>query len=69
MRIWQRIFVDHPKSVDQTYIQHMCVAGWFFSRLLAASCAALIHAMIPCLFEKTAGRMIEEMYVRITPRN
>ena len=69
MRIWQRIFVDHPKSVAQTYIQHMCVAGWFFSRLLAASCAALIHAMIPCLFEKTAGRMIEEMYARITPRN
>ena len=69
MRIWQRIFVDHPKSVDQTYIQHMCVAGWFFSRLLAASCVALIHAMIPCLFEKTAGRMIEEMYARITTRN
>ena len=69
MRIWQRIFVDHLKSVDQTYIQHMCVAGWFFSRLLAASCAALIHAIIPCLFEKTAGRMIEEMYARITTRN
>lgn len=69
MRIWQRIFVDHPKSVDQTYIQHMCVAGWIFSRLLAASCAALIHAIIPCLFEKTAGRMIEEMYARITTRN
>ena len=69
MRVWQRIFVDHPKSVKETYFQHMRVAGWFASRLLAASCAALIHAIIPCLFEKTAGRMIEQMYAQITSRD
>ena len=69
MRICQRIFVDHPKSVDETYFQHMRVAGWFASRLLAAGCAAIIHAVLPCLFEKTAGRMIEQMYAQITSRD
>ena len=69
MRIWQRVFVDHPKSVDETYFQHMRVAGWFASRLLAPGCAAIIYTVLPCLFEKTAGRMIEQMYAQITSRD
>ncbi|MEM9249929.1 MAG: DUF6356 family protein, partial [Pseudomonadota bacterium] len=59
-RTWQRIFVDHPQSVDETYFEHMRFAGWFAARLLLAGGAALIHAVIPCLFEKTASRMIGE---------
>ena len=30
--------------------------------------AALVHALIPCLFEKTASRMIREMHERIVSR-
>ena len=61
-RTWQRIFVDHPHSVDVTYFEHMCFAGRFAARLLLAGCVALIHAIVPCLFEKTASRMIGEMH-------
>ena len=66
--IWQRIFVEHPQSVDETYFQHMRFAAWFAARLLMAGGAALIHAVVPCLFEKTAGRMIEEMHARLAVR-
>jgi hypothetical protein len=68
-RILQHIFVDHPRSVDETYFQHMRFAGWFAARLLIAGGAAMIHAVIPCLFEKTASRMIAEMHARLTNRN
>ena len=67
-RTWQRIFVDHPHSVDETYFEHMCFAGRFAARLLLAGCVALIHAIVPCLFEKTASRMIGEMHWRLTRR-
>jgi hypothetical protein len=30
--------------------------------------AALVHAVIPCLFEKTASRMISQMHARLTRR-
>ena len=67
-RTWQRIFVDHPHSIDEIYFEHMCFAGWFAARLLLAGCVALIHAIVPCLFEKTASRMIGEMHGRLTRR-
>ena len=40
INIWQRIFIEHPKSVNETYFQHMRVAGWFATRLLAAGGAS-----------------------------
>lgn len=68
-RTFQRIFVNHPQSVDETYFEHMRFAGWFASRLLLAGGAALVHAVIPCLFEKTASGMIREMHARISTRS
>lgn len=67
-RTLNRIFFEHPGSIDETYFQHMRFAGWFASRLFLAAGAAIIHAIIPCLFEKTAGRMVREMYARLENR-
>ncbi len=67
-RLWQRLFIDHPQSVDETYFEHMRFAGWFASRLLLAGGAAVVHALIPCLFEQTASRLIKEMHARMTRR-
>lgn len=59
-----RLFLDHPKSVDESYIEHMCFALWFFSKLATAAGAALVHAILPCCFEKTASSIIAELYAR-----
>ena len=67
-RTWQRIFVDHPSSVDETYFEHMRFAAWLALRLGLAAGAALIHALIPCLFEKTARRIIAQMHGHLTQR-
>jgi hypothetical protein len=68
IRTWNRIFVDHPRSVEESYVEHMRFASWFAARLLMAGGAALVHALIPCLFEKTASRMIGNMHRRIESR-
>ena len=68
-RILKHIFVDHPRSVDESYFQHMAFAGWFASRLFLAAGAALVHAVIPCMFEKTASRLITEMHDRMHNRH
>ena len=59
-----RLFLEHPSSVDETYAQHARFAAGFSLRLFAAGCAALVHAVIPCLFEKTASRMVADLYAR-----
>lgn len=63
-----QIFLNHPNSVDETYSQHAKFAGGFALKLFAAAGAATVHAVIPCLFEKTASRIIAELYERTHKR-
>ncbi len=64
-----RLFLDHPRSVDESYLEHLLFAGGFALRLVGAGMAALIHALIPCLFEKTASNMIAKMYAKTEGRS
>ena len=59
-----RLFLDHPRTVDETYLQHLAFATRFSLTLLAAAGAALMHALVPCLFEKTASRIVAQLYER-----
>ena len=63
-----RVFLNHPRSVDESYVEHAVFAGKFSLKLFAAGFCALIHAVIPCAFEKTASRMIADMYARTSNR-
>ena len=58
-------FTDHPASVDETYGEHMAVAGSFGARLLGASLACFVHAVFPWLFEKTGSSTIGELHDRM----
>ncbi len=66
--MFARIFLNHPRGVDETYFQHLVFAGRFALLLFGAGLAALVHALVPCLFEKTASRLIEKMHARIVGR-
>lgn len=59
-----RLFLDHPASVDETYFGHMAFAAWFSSRLMLAAGAAMVHAILPFMFETTASRIVRELYER-----
>jgi hypothetical protein len=59
-----RLFVSHPSSVGETYFGHLAFAAWFSSRLAIAAAAALIHALLPFLFETTASRIVRQLAER-----
>jgi len=61
-------FTSHPHSVDETYAQHLMFAGRFALRLFGAAFAALIHAILPFMFEKTASNLIRKMHHDIVSR-
>ena len=63
-----KLFTDHPASVDETYFGHMAFAAWFASRLFMAAGAALVHAVLPFMFETTASRIVRELYERTSNR-
>ena len=63
-----RIFLAHPATVDETFLQHFKFALGFSFQLFAAAGAALVHALIPCLFEKTASRIVADLYAKTSQR-
>jgi len=64
-----RLFTNHPQTVGETYFGHMAFAAWFASRLALAAGAALVHALLPFLFETTASRIVRELYERTSKRS
>jgi len=58
------LFLTHPRSVDESYFEHMAFAGKFSGKLFLAGLCALVHAVLPFMFERTASSMIAEMYAR-----
>lgn len=63
-----RLFTRHPQTVGESYLGHMAFAAWFSSRLFLAAGAALIHAVLPFLFETTAGRIVRDLAERMQRR-
>lgn len=61
-------FTSHPATVDETYAEHARFAARFSGKLLLAGGAALVHAVLPFCFEKTAGNMIRELHGEIANR-
>lgn len=67
-RVLTALFSDHPTSVNETYFEHMRFAATFAFWLMAAAFCAAVHAIIPALFEKTAGNIIRRLNDKITNR-
>ncbi len=66
--VMNKILFEHPASVDEGYFEHMRFASKFALGLFVAASAAIIHAVIPCLCEKTASNKIKELYGKIQNR-
>jgi len=58
-------FTEHPRSVGETYFQHMTSAATFSGRMFTGALCCLLHAIFPFLFERTASGIIAELYDRM----
>ena len=58
----QKIFLDHPQTMNENYLQHFMVAMSFSLRLAYASIVCLVHAILPCLFTTTGSQMIDTLH-------
>ena len=47
IRTFHRLFVEHPREVDESYFHHMAASSRFGFRLLKLASCAFMHALIP----------------------
>lgn len=62
MKTPRNVFTEHPASVGETWGEHAATAWGFAWRLQLAAIAALVHAVLPFLFVKTASTMITSLH-------
>lgn len=60
-----RDFLEHPRSVGESYGQHWCSAMSFALLLLACALACTVHAFVPGLFKTTASRLVTRLHDRM----
>ncbi|WP_299073761.1 DUF6356 family protein [uncultured Paraglaciecola sp.] len=63
--MFKTLFIDHPKSVNETYVEHFFVAMSFSIKLFKAAFASFIHAIVPGLCVKTGSKAITELHVKM----
>lgn len=54
----QNPFTSHPRSVGETYYEHLRHASGFGFKMIGAGIACLLHALLPFLFEYTGSNTI-----------
>ncbi len=64
-----KYFLAHPRSVDESYLQHAGVALRISMLLLGAAMAAFVHALVPCLFKTTASSTIKALHGQVASRS
>lgn len=45
--MFNRLFIDHPYTVDENYIEHFGVASSFGVAMTRSGLCALVHAVVP----------------------
>jgi len=66
--MFKRLFLDHPRSVGESYVQHADVAARFGLTLIVAGLACLMHALVPALFTRTASDTVKRLHARLGRR-
>ena len=55
-------FTRHLESVGESYFQHARHALGFATHMFLGSLACLVHALVPCLCERTGSDLIRRLY-------
>jgi len=68
VKLVQKLFLEHPQSVGESYSQHFLTAARFGAQMLAGGAACLVHAVVPALFVSSASARVKALYLRMRSR-
>ena len=63
--LWKKLFVEHPRSVHESYLEHLAQAFSFSFLMLLGAIACLIHALVPGFFTRSGSLIIQRLYDRM----
>lgn len=60
-----RVFFEHPRSVGESYGEHLRIASGFGLTMMGAGLACIVHGIVPSLFVKTGSAAIDHLHGRM----
>jgi hypothetical protein len=63
--MFDRLFLDHPRSMGEGYFEHQRVALAFSGQLFLAALACAVHALVPGLCVTTGSRAVANLNERL----
>ena len=64
----QQLFLEHPRSIGETYFEHQRSAFEIGATLIGAGFACLLHGLVPAVFRDTGSRVVSQVHTRIIAR-
>ena len=61
IQTFNRLFVEHPREVKESYLHHMAASARFGFRLLRLAGYAFLHALVPGVHKATVSSSICRM--------
>jgi len=65
MSLFRSLFIEHPASVDETYLQHFTSALSFGARMILAGVACMVHGVLPAVFVTRGSDTIRTLHDRM----
>ena len=65
---FEKLFLEHPREVGETWAEHAAASAGYGWRLLQASACAYIHALVPGLHKTTASDRVRAMAAELNGR-
>jgi hypothetical protein len=60
--MFDRLFLAHPRDINESYGEHFVAASRFGLILIGAGLACLLHALIPAVCLTTASRVVRKLH-------
>jgi hypothetical protein len=68
MSVLRSLFIEHPASVNETYLEHLLSALNFGAKMLAAGVACIVHGLLPALFVTRGSDTICALHERMVTK-
>lgn len=63
--MFRRLFLEHPASVGESYLEHASFAARFGLTMFLGSLACFVHALIPALCQSTGSKTVLQLHERL----
>lgn len=68
MSLIDRLFLDHPRDVRESYGEHALVAARFGMAMIGGGLACLVHGLVPALFTRTGSDTVNRLHAGMIRR-